>query len=99
MGQLATHFIIDKELGAEGTNEALKSGELTFADLPHWENLFKFLDLAMEYGPDKPLEVDWETSENMLANGDAAMIHMGDGVSLRWIPLILMQIWDFCRHL
>ena len=26
----------------------------------------------------KPLEVDWETSENMLANGDAAMIHMGD---------------------
>ena len=78
MGQLATHFIIDKELGAEGTNEALKSGELTFADLPHWENLFKFLDLAMEYGPDKPLEVDWETSENMLANGDAAMIHMGD---------------------
>lgn len=78
MGQLATHFIIDKELGAEETNEALKSGELTFADLPHWENLFKFLDLAMEYGPDKPLEVDWETSENMLANGDAAMIHMGD---------------------
>ena len=34
MGRLATHFIIDKELGAEGTNEALKSGKLTFAESP-----------------------------------------------------------------
>lgn len=78
LGQLATHFMLDKELGAEGTSDALKSGELQFADLPHWDNLFRFLDLAVEYGPDKPLEMDWETSENMLANGQAAIIHMGD---------------------
>lgn len=78
LAQLATHFMMDKSLGAEGTNEALKTGELKFADLPNWENLFRFLDLAMEYGPEKPLEVDWENSENMLANGEAAMIHMGD---------------------
>ena len=59
LGQLATHFMLDKELGAEGTSDALKSGELQFADLPHWDNLFRFLDLAVEYGPDKPLEMDW----------------------------------------
>lgn len=78
LGQLATHFMLDKKLGASDTNEALKSGKLKFADLPHWKNLFRFMDLAVKYGPDKPLEVDWETSENMLANGKAAIIHMGD---------------------
>ncbi|MBS6194435.1 MAG: extracellular solute-binding protein [Clostridiales bacterium] len=78
LAQTATHFMMDKEMDAAGTDAALKSGELTFDALPHWENLFRFLDLAVKYGPDKPLEVDWETSENMLANGDAAMIHMGD---------------------
>lgn len=78
LGQVATHFMLDKNLGADGTNEALKNGELKFEDLPHWDNLFRFLDLAIKYGPDKPLEMDWEQSENMLANGEAAMIHMGD---------------------
>lgn len=78
LGQLSTHFILDKELGAAKTTEELKSGELSFADLPHWENLFGFLDLAVKYGPDKPLEMDWETSENMLANGQAGIISMGD---------------------
>ncbi len=52
LGQLATHFMMDKSLDAGGTADALKSGE--------------------------KLEIDWETSENMLANGEAAMIHMGD---------------------
>lgn len=78
LGQLATHFMMDKSLDAAGTTEALKSGEKQFADLPNWNNLFRMLDLAIQYGPDKPLEIDWETSENMLANGEAAMIHMGD---------------------
>lgn len=78
LSQLATHFMMDKSLDASGTVEALESGELKFEDLPHWKNLFRFLDLAKEYGQGKPLEVDWEISENMLANGQAAMIHMGD---------------------
>ncbi|MBS6194430.1 MAG: extracellular solute-binding protein [Clostridiales bacterium] len=78
LGQMATHFMMDKELDAEGTTAAVTSGEKQFADMPNWNNLFKVLDLAMEYGPDKPLEIDWETSENMLANGEAAIIHMGD---------------------
>lgn len=78
LGQVATHFMIDKDKTAAETVDAIKSGETAFADMPNWGNLYKFLDLAVEYGPDKPLEVDWETSENMLANGEAAMIHMGD---------------------
>jgi raffinose/stachyose/melibiose transport system substrate-binding protein len=78
LGQLATHFMMDKSIDAEGVVAELTSGEVTFEDLPNWENLFKFLDLAVEYGPDKPLEIDWETGENMLANGEVAMIHMGD---------------------
>lgn len=78
LGQLATNFMLDKELGAVGTVEAINNGELKFADMPHWNNLFAFLDLAVKYGPDKPLELDWETAENMLANGEAAMIQMGD---------------------
>lgn len=78
LGQMATHFMMDKSKDAAGTVEAIESGELTFADMPNWSNFFKFLDLTVEYGPNKPLEIDWETSENMLANGEAAMIHMGD---------------------
>lgn len=78
LGQLATHFMLDKDLGSADTVAAVKSGELQFADMDNWENLFSFLDLAVEYGPEKPLEIDWETSENMLANGECAMIHMGD---------------------
>lgn len=78
LGQLATHFMLDKSLGAEGTVEGLTSGEITFQDLPNWDNLFTLLDLAVKYGPDKPLEMDWEQSENKLANGEAAMISMGD---------------------
>lgn len=77
LSQLASHFILDKSLDGEGTNEALLNGTLKFADLPHFENVFKVLDLAIEYGPDKPMEIDWETSENMLANGEVAMIQMG----------------------
>lgn len=78
LGQLTTHFMMDKSLDAEGVVEKIKSGELTFADMPNFKNLFRFLDLAVKYGPDKPLEIDWETSENQIANNQAAIIHMGD---------------------
>lgn len=76
--QVATHFMMDKSLDAEGVVEGLNSGKRTFKDMKNFNNLYTFLDLAVKYGPDKPLEVDWETSENMLANGQAAIIHMGD---------------------
>nr|WP_298477619.1 extracellular solute-binding protein [uncultured Oribacterium sp.] len=78
LGQLATHFIMDKSLDAEGTVEALKSGKKTFKDLPHWDNFFKFLDLVKEYDGDKAVETGWEPAENAVATGEAAMLHMGD---------------------
>ncbi len=78
LGQLATHFLMDKSLDASGTVAALNDGSLTYDTAPNYKNLFKVLDLAVKYGPDKPLEIDWETSENKLANGEAAIIHMGD---------------------
>lgn len=78
MGQLSTHFMMDKTLDAEGVAAGLTDGSLTFAQLSNFRNLFRFLDLAKQYGPDKPLEMDWETSENMLANNQAAIISMGD---------------------
>lgn len=78
LAQMTSHFILDKSLDGMGTNEALLNGDLTFAELPNFQNVFKLLDLAVEYGPGKPLEIDWEVSENMFANGEAAMIQMGD---------------------
>lgn len=78
LGQLTTHFMIDKSMDEKTLVEKIKSGEIKFADMKNFPNLFRFLDLAVKYGPNKPLEVDWETSENVLANGEAAIIHMGD---------------------
>lgn len=78
LGQLNTHFLLDKSLDAAGTVEAMYDGSLTYEMAPNYKNLYKFLDLAVKYGPEKPLEIDWEISENMLANNEAAIIHMGD---------------------
>jgi len=78
LGQLSTHFMMDKTMDAEGVTAGLSDGSLTFDKLKNFHNLFRFLDLAKKYGPDKPLETDWEISENMLANNQAAIISMGD---------------------
>lgn len=78
LGQLATHFIMEKELDAQGTVEALISGEKKISELPHWQNFFKFLDIVKKYDSSKILETSWEDSENKVANGEAAMLHMGD---------------------
>lgn len=78
LNHVSTHFTMIKDLDALGTVAALKDGTYTFATLPNFMNFFKFLDLIVKYGPAKPLEIDWETCENMLVNGQAAMIHMGD---------------------
>lgn len=78
LGQLTTHFMMDKSIDATGVADAVKSGDLKFEDMPNFKNLFRLLDLSVKYGPSKPLEVDWEISENMIANNEAAIIHMGD---------------------
>lgn len=78
LGQLSTHFMMDKKLDADGVVNGMNDGSLTYQTLPNFNNMYRFLDLAVKYGPDKPLEIDWETSENMLANNQAAIISMGD---------------------
>ncbi|MEG3073904.1 MAG: extracellular solute-binding protein [Ruthenibacterium sp.] len=78
LNQISTHYMMDKKLDAAGVEAAVMDGSLKVPDMPNIKNFYKLLDLAVEYGPEKPLEVDWETSENMLANGEAAIIHMGD---------------------
>ncbi len=78
LNHVSTHFMMIKELDAQGTIDALKDGTYTFETLPNFANFFTMLDMFIEYGPEKPMEVDWESSENMLANGEVAIIHMGD---------------------
>ena len=76
--QLGSNFMMDKSLDAKGVVDGLNDGSLTFETLPNYKNLFTLLDLIIEFGSDKQLEYDWETSENMLANGEVGMIQMGD---------------------
>lgn len=75
--QMATHFIIDKSLGGKGTNDALLSGELKFADLPNFQNLFKLLDLIAKYNVTHPLEYESSKAYNALANGEIGMVSLG----------------------
>lgn len=78
LAQVATHFMMDKSIDAKGVVERINGGQLKFANMKNFPNLFRFLDLVSKYGVKKPLEVDWETSENLIANNQVAIIHMGD---------------------
>ncbi len=40
--------------------------------------LFRYLDLSMRYGQDRPLETDWRACAYSLAKGEAAMSYLGD---------------------
>lgn len=78
LGHIAAHFFATENDDPKVTVEKLHNSELTFADMKEFKNIFPLLDMMVEYGPDKPLEVDWEISENRVVNSEAAMIHMGD---------------------
>ena len=58
--------------------EKISSGDTKFADMEFMEDLFKVVDLTIKYGVAKPLEIGWDQSENMIANDEVAIIHMGD---------------------
>ena len=60
LSQLSTHFMMDKSLDAKGVVNKINSGDLKFKNMKNFQNVFRLLDLAVKYGPDKPLEVDWE---------------------------------------
>lgn len=78
LAHVASHFIATEGSNAKDIVADINNGDLTFATMKDYKNLFTLLDIMTEYGPAKPLEVDWEISENNLVNDQAAIIHMGD---------------------
>ena len=86
LSHVGSHFIATENADPRDTVKALNDGSLKFEDMEKFKNLFTFVDMMIEYGPDKPMEIGWEESENMLANGQAAMIHMGD-----WCEATLLE--------
>lgn len=78
LNQLSTHFMVPQDPDPEKVAKGLLDGTYTMDTLKNFSGLYDVLDLMIEYGPDKPLEYDWEMSETALVNGDCAMIQMGD---------------------
>lgn len=61
---------------------AFENGEAKVADYPElYDNFFNFIDLALQYGDDKPLETALENELAAFGSGEAAMV-LGQGA---WI--------------
>lgn len=83
---IVSHFIGTENDNPRDIVNAISEGKMTFEKFKYIKNSFRLIDLMIEYGLKKPLEVGWEKSENMLANGNVAMIHMGD-----WAEAVLKE--------
>jgi raffinose/stachyose/melibiose transport system substrate-binding protein len=77
VGHMGASFFAAENPNVQITINALNNGEKTFEDLTYFKNVFDLIDMTIKYGPAKPMEIDWERSEAMLANGEAGIIHMG----------------------
>lgn len=70
---------------------AFQKGEAHIKDYPVlYDNFFRFIDLAVEYGDSKPLETDLAGEEAAFGVGDAAMI-LGQGA---WVEADILAIDD-----
>lgn len=76
--------IFTQNMAAEEGNYAqtakdLGDGKVKFGtgQLKYDAKVFDLIDLTLKYGSDKPLETDFTTGVNMVAEGKAAMIHQG----------------------
>ena len=78
LGQFCGNFVAHENIDPKNTVAKLNSGELTFDNMKYLKNMFRVLDLTLDYGVDKTIEYDWERSEAAISNGDAAIIHMGN---------------------
>lgn len=78
LSHIGSHFIAGENENPQDTIKQLNDGTLTFQNMKHFNGTFDVLDLMIKYGPEKPMEVDWELSENKLSNAQAGIIHMGD---------------------
>ena len=69
--------------------EKFKKGEAHISDYPEmYDDFFKFVDLAVKYGDDKPLESTLSTEEAAVATGEAAMM-LGQGA---WVEADCLAI-------
>ncbi len=87
------HYL-DAAAANAGTDAAslvasFEKGEAKVSDYPElYDNFFRLIDLAVQYGDDKPLETGLENEEAAFANGEAAMI-LGQGA---WVEADLLAI-------
>jgi len=69
--------------------QKFKDGEAHVSDYPEmYEDFFNFVDLAVKYGDDKPLESTLSTEEAAVATGEAAMM-LGQGA---WVEADCLAI-------
>jgi len=83
------HFL---DVASDNPEELVKkfvAGEAKFADYPVlYNNFFKFIDLAVKYGDNKPLETDLAGENAAFGSGKAAMI-LGQGA---WVEADVLAI-------
>lgn len=90
---LAQHFVsAAAEKAGISTGELVekfKNGEAKVSDYPEmYDDFFNFVDLAVKYGDDKPLESTLSTEEAAVATGEAAMM-IGQGA---WVEADCLSI-------
>ena len=68
-----------------------ENGEAKVSDYPElYDNFFRFIDLSVQYGDDKPLETDLSGEDAAFGSGEAAMV-CGQGA---WIEADVLAIDD-----
>lgn len=78
IGHIFSHFMSTQpSYDTIAGYDKLAAGEESFADLPHTQYLFDFLNLMVEYGLGTDLDLGWQEIETAFANGEVAMIQMG----------------------
>lgn len=85
------HFIDAASDDPAALVAAFQAGEAHIADYPVlYDDFFRFIDLAVQYGDNKPLETDLAGEEAAFGTGEAAMM-LGQGA---WVEADLMAIDD-----
>lgn len=65
-------------MDVEKMKKELTDGTITFSELDKMNDMFDLLDLTLEYGIDKQMEMDASVSSTAFANGEAAMSNQGN---------------------
>lgn len=88
---VAQHFMNAASDDPAAMVAAFQKGEAHIKDYPVlYDNLFRFIDLAVKYGDPKPLECDLAGEDSAMGIGEAAMM-LGQGA---WVEADLLAIDD-----